>query len=171
LNVTLPLFDAGGSGAVRQRANVRFDDIASLERATGGEPIESSSFEVTQVMIDEFARATSDSQWIHVDPERARRESPFGKTVAHGFLSLSLLSPLLNDCVAFPFARLVLNFGFERIRFIAPVPAGSSVIGRFRLLDVTRTEAGARLLWGAEISIAGASKPAVAANWLLLALA
>ncbi|MBD5635473.1 MAG: MaoC family dehydratase, partial [Candidatus Eremiobacteraeota bacterium] len=117
--------------------------------------------------IDDFARTTNDEQWIHMDPDRARRESPFGTPVAHGFLTLSLLTPLLASCVTFPFARLVVNYGFDRVRFIAPVPAGSRVFGRFALSTVSRTPGGARLAWNAEVVLANGTT-AVASTWLML---
>ena len=119
-------------------------------------------------MIDEFARTTLDEQWIHVDAERARRESPYGTTIAHGFLSLALLTPLLEACVAFPFARIFVNYGFERVRFIAAVPAESEVFGRFSLATVTPGADGVRLAWQAEIVLATSGTPAVAATWLML---
>lgn len=90
-------------------------------------------FEVTQKRIDLFAEATEDRQWIHTDPERAARESPFGTTIAHGFLTLSLLTKLVADAVQVEQVTMGVNGGFNRVRFVAPVPAGSRIRARVRL--------------------------------------
>jgi acyl dehydratase len=93
-----------------------------------GEEIAVSSWlEVTQARIDQFADATGDRQWIHVDQARAATESPFKTTIAHGFLTLSLLSPLLRDSMQFSGLRMAINYGVNRVRFISPVPAGARI--------------------------------------------
>ena len=143
-----------------------FTSLGDLERAAGEWTGESAWQTVTQQMIDEFARVTGDHQWIHVDPERARRDSPLGTTIAHGFLTLSLLPSMIQQCISFPTARLSLNYGFDRIRFVAPVPVGSEVRGVFTLEDVRPVEGGAQLTWRAEIEMRGAAKPALSARWL-----
>ena len=88
---------------------------------------------VTQDRIDAFADATGDHQWIHVDTERARTETPFGATIAHGFLTLSLLSALMRDAVTVDGPRMTLNYGLNRVRFVSPVPSGSRVRARIAL--------------------------------------
>ncbi|MEO7038985.1 MAG: MaoC/PaaZ C-terminal domain-containing protein, partial [Candidatus Elarobacter sp.] len=98
-----------------------FSTLVDLERARGRRVGESAWHTVAQELIDGFAQVTGDYQWIHVDPARARRESPLGTTIAHGFLTLALLPAMIAECVSFPTARLSLNYGFERIRFVAPV--------------------------------------------------
>lgn len=90
-------------------------------------------FEVTQHRIDLFAEATEDRQWIHTDPERAARESPFGTTIAHGFLTLSLLTHLVESAVLVENVKMGVNSGFNRVRFVTPVPAGSRIRARVRL--------------------------------------
>jgi acyl dehydratase len=90
-------------------------------------------FEVTQERINLFAEATEDRQWIHTDPERAARESPFGTAIAHGFLTLSLLTKLVADAVHVDKVTMGVNGGFNRVRFVAPVPAGSRIRARVRL--------------------------------------
>jgi len=145
-----------------------FNDVSALVTAVNGEPIESAPVAVTQAMIDEFARTTNDRQWIHVDAERARRESPYGTTIAHGFLTLSLVSTLLAGCVRFPAAQMLLNYGFERVRFIAPVPVGSEIVGRFRLTDLTDTKSGTLMEWQVEIVHCGSGRSVLIATWLLL---
>ena len=123
--------------------------------------------EVDQARIDAFARITEDEQFIHVDPERAKA-TPFGGTIAHGFLTLSLASAMSYDAVA-PLDGVVMavNYGFDKLRFLAPVPAGSRVRGRFRLLSA-EDKGGGRWLLKHELTveIEGADKPALIAEWL-----
>ena len=127
--------------------------------------------EVDQARIDAFARITEDEQFIHVDPERARA-TPFGGTIAHGFLTLSLASAMSYDAVA-PLDGVVMgvNYGFDKLRFLAPVPAGSRIRGRFRLLsaeDKGAQDGVTRWLLKHELTveIEGADKPALIAEWL-----
>ena len=123
---------------------------------------------VTQELVDDFARVSGDHQWIHVDPERARRESPFKTTIAHGFLTLSLLSSMSAEVISMKNPRFGLNYGFERVRFVAPVPVGSEIRGTFAIEDVRSVEGGtgAQITWRAEVEVRGAPKPALAALWL-----
>jgi acyl dehydratase len=145
---------------------VSFTSLADLERVRGERVGESAWLTITQERVDEFARITNDRQWIHVDPERARRESPLGTTIAHGFLTLSLLSSMLEECIAFPTARMAFNYGFDRIRFVVPVPVGSEIRGTFALEDVREIESGADMTWRADVEIRGGAKPALVALWL-----
>ncbi|MNK40891.1 putative enoyl-CoA hydratase 1 [compost metagenome] len=122
---------------------------------------------VDQARIDAFARITEDEQFIHVDPERAKA-TPFGGTIAHGFLTLSLASAMSYDAVA-PLDGVVMgvNYGFDKLRFLAPVPAGSKVRGRFRLLSAEDKGDGRWLLkHELTVEIEGADKPALIAEWL-----
>ncbi len=112
------------------------DGIKQLRALVGTEVPVSDWLEITQPRIDQFANALSDQQWIHVDGERAARESPFGATIAHSFLTLSLLSRWLTESLVFSPPRVGVNYGFNRVRFTAPVPVGSRVRARFRLLAV-----------------------------------
>ena len=122
---------------------------------------------VDQARIDAFARITEDEQFIHVDPERART-TPFGGTIAHGFLTLSLASAMSYDAVQ-PLDGVVMgvNYGFDKLRFLAPVPAGSRVRGRFKLLGA-EDKGGGRWLIRHELTVQidGAEKPALIAEWL-----
>jgi acyl dehydratase len=145
---------------------VLFDDVAALERAIGEPPLRSAWLTVTQAMIGEFAELTGDRQWIHLDVERARRESPYGTTIAHGFLTLSLLPQLIQGTLAFPFASASINYGFDRVRFLNAVPAGSAIRGVFALASVRRNAGGADLAWNVEVELRDAAKPALAATWL-----
>jgi len=140
--------------------------IEEVKASIGREAGVSEWLVVTQDLIQEFANLSGDRQWIHVDPERARRESPLGTTIAHGFLTLSLLPGLIAQCVSFPTARMSLNYGFERIRFVAPVPAGAQVRGVFSIEEVRPIEGGAQLTWRAEVELRDGAKPALSALWL-----
>jgi acyl dehydratase len=143
-----------------------FAEIQSLE---GREAGVSPWLEVSQSMIDAFAALTGDAQWIHVDAERARRESPFGATVAHGFLTLSLFSRLVHGAVAVESPhRLSINYGFNRVRFISPVPAGSRIRARVVVGSAREIAGGAiEIVWNVTLDVEGRDKPAVAAEWIL----
>jgi acyl dehydratase len=134
--------------------------IAELEQAEGRDLGTSSWHEITQEQINTFADATGDHQWIHVDPERAA-DGPFGTTVAHGYLTLSLLPMLVSEVVSVSDAALNLNYGTEKIRFTNPVPVGSRVRLHAKLAKTQRR--GPSLLWtvGIEIEIDGHEKPAL----------
>ncbi len=122
--------------------------------------------EIGQQRIDTFARAIDDFQWIHVDPERAR-SSPFGGTIAHGFLTLSLLSHLSERTFSFSDRRMGVNYGLNRVRFTSPVPAGSRVRARFTLLKYEPIDSnGVQVTWNAVVEIDGAPKPALVAEWI-----
>lgn len=124
--------------------------------------------EVTPEAITQFADVTGDRQWIHVDPERARRDSPYGTTIAHGFLTLSLISRLLRDAVgAVEGARMSINYGLNKVRFPAPLPAGSRVRGRCSLQGVEPIEGGLQATWNVLVERDGAAKPCCAAEWLV----
>jgi acyl dehydratase len=143
-----------------------FSSLADVERARGTRIGASAWLTVTQSLIDDFARVSGDHQWIHVDSERAARESPLGTTIAHGFLTLSLLSSMIAQCVSFPTARMSLNYGFDRVRFVSPVPVGAQVRGVFSIEDVRVIAGGAQLTWRAEVELRDAPKPALSALWL-----
>jgi acyl dehydratase len=143
-----------------------FASVADLERMRGQRVGESAWRTVTQALVDEFAQVIDDHQWIHVDPERARRESPLRTTIAHGFLTLSLLSSLIAEVAEMRNARFGLNYGFNRVRFVAPVPVGAEIRGTFAIEDVRPVNGGAQITWRAEVEIRDAPKPALSALWL-----
>lgn len=131
-----------------------------------GEELVSPWLEIDQARIDEFGRATDDPQWIHTDPERAAA-GPFGTTIAHGFLTLSLLVPLFGR--ALPELEgywLTLNYGLNRVRFTSPVPVGSRIRGRFRIEEVEEVASGKQARVGATIELEGQEKPACVAEAL-----
>jgi acyl dehydratase len=146
-------------------------DVMDVSRLADFVGVEATSawIDVPQAVITEFAGATGDRQWIHVDPDRARVEGPYGTTVAHGFLSLSLLSRLLRDAVRFqPDPRFAINYGLNKVRFPAPLPAGTRVRGRFTLTCVDQVAGGAlHATWTAVIEREGSEKPCCVADWLV----
>ena len=145
----------------------KIQSIAKLREHVGREIAVSEWLEVKQERIDDFARTTGDSQWIHIDPERARRESPFGTTVAHGFLTLSLLPELARRAVSVDGVRIGVNYGLNRVRFVAPVPAGAFVRGRFALTRAEEIEGGVQAEWSVTVEREGGSKPCCVAEWLV----
>ena len=134
--------------------------IDELEQAGERELGTSSWHDITQEQVNMFADATGDHQWIHVDPERAA-EGPFGSTVAHGYLTLSMLPMLLAEVVSVSDAMMGLNYGMEKIRFTNPVPVGSRVRAHAKLLKTQRR--GPSVIWnvGVEVEIDGKEKPAL----------
>ena len=143
------------------------ESVAKLGEYVGQEVAVSDWFAVTQERINAFAVATEDRQWIHTDPERATRESPFKGPIAHGFLTLSLLSELMKRAMSVGGVRMGLNYGLNRIRFIAPVPAGSRIRGRFTLTALEEIKGGAQGTWNVTVERDGGDKPCCAAEWLV----
>ena len=141
-------------------------NLRDLRGRIGQEIIVSDWMEITQERIDRFAEATEDHQWIHVDVERAQRESPFQATIAHGFLTLSMLSRLLNSSINFGTAKMGVNYGFNRMRFTGPVPAGSRLRGRFTLQALDEIEGGVQTTWSVVVEREGSEKPCLVAEWL-----
>ena len=136
-----------------------------------GAPLTSDWMTVDQTMIDGFAAATRDYQFIHVDPERAKAETPFGGTIAHGFLTISLLSPLAYDALpGVKTTRMGINYGFDRVRFLNPVKAGARVRGVFKMVALAERAVSLQTTWDASIEIEGATKPALTAQWITLAV-
>lgn len=117
-----------------------------------------------QERIDRFAQATEDFQWIHVDTERAAKSSPFGGTIAHGFLTLSLLGKFYESHLSLPFCEMGINYGLNKVRFTNPVRAGSRVRGRFLLGKLEDIDGGMQLTFAVTIEIDGQDKPAVIAE-------
>ena len=142
--------------------------IEDVRQSIGREVGASEWLAVTQEMVDQFAELTGDRQWIHVDGERARRESPFGATVAHGFLTVALLSRLVREAVDVQtVCKLRVNYGFNRLRFPAPVMVGSRIRSRVTPNAVREIEGGIEIVWGVVVEIESQTKPALAAEWLV----
>jgi acyl dehydratase len=142
---------------------VAFADLEELRGRIGQELAVSDWIEVSQERIDRFADATEDRQWIHVDRERAAR-SPLGGTIAHGFLTLSLIPHFFATALHLPPARMTLNYGLDRVRFTSPVPSGTRVRGRFLLRDVRDAAGAVDLRWQVTVEVEGAAKPACVAE-------
>ena len=141
---------------------ISFDDIDAINAVASDSFGDwGSSIVVTQEMIDNFAELTGDRQWIHIDVERATKESPFGGPVAHGFLTLSLMPKLVSMPVSLTGHGSVVNYGAESLRFLSPVPAGAEVHARSRVVRADAKPTGTLLTTEAEICAVGAEKPAL----------
>lgn len=145
---------------------------AAMETQIGQEIGVSNWIEVDQAMIDKFANVTHDDQWIHIDPARAAAETPFGGAIAHGFLSLSLASRFSYDCFSMDEGQVMgINYGFNKLRFLSPVLAGSQLRGRFTMKSVTQRNPTDLLRETVlTIEIEGTETPALVADWLGLAV-
>jgi acyl dehydratase len=149
---------------------IRFDDIETLKTKISdtfgdwSEPVA-----VTQEMINRFAELTGDHQWIHVDVERAKRESPFGTTIAHGFLTLSLL-PAMRTAAAWKVAGYgnATNYGANKLRFVAPVPAGAKIRAHSRLVGVEAHPRGTQMTQEIQVHVVGQEKPALIYEMVVL---
>jgi acyl dehydratase len=146
---------------------IRVATLAELRARTGQEIGTSDWIVIDQQRINAFADATGDHQWIHVDVERARRETPFGATIAHGFLTLSLVSALMRQTMAIDGLRMTINYGLNRVRFVSPVPAGSRVRARVALGAVEDVKDGTQATWTITVEREGGDKPCVVAEWLV----
>jgi acyl dehydratase len=141
--------------------------LAELRPQVGQETFVGDWIEIDQARIDEFAEATGDHQWIHVDADRAARESPFGATVAHGFLTLSMLPVLTRhggDPPTYEGVKLTVNYGLDRVRFPSPVLAGSRVRARSTLKEVTEVKGAIQLVRVVTVDVEGSGKPACVAE-------
>lgn len=139
------------------------EGLSELRALTGQEVAIGDWFTVTQELIDSFASLTDDFQWIHVDQKRAAAESPYGRTIAHGFLTLSLLSRLSREAIAVQGDfKMRINYGFNRVRFVSPVPSGSRIRARFTVQKVTENE----VTWLVTVELEESEKPALVAEWL-----
>jgi len=153
--------------AIRRKL-IPMDDYRSL---LNGRELVSDWQLVDQSMIDTFADATRDHQFIHTDPERAKAETPFGGTIAHGFLTLSLLSVLAYDALpGVNGTRMGVNYGFDKVRFMTPVKSGVRVRGKFQLVGLTARRVSVQSTWSVAIEVEGAVTPALEAHWITLAM-
>jgi acyl dehydratase len=143
-------------------------NVEQLRSRIGQEAGSSDWIRIDQGMIDAFAEVTGDRQWIHIDPERAKTESRYGRSIAHGFLTLSLLSRLSREAVEVTgdFGMRV-NYGLNRVRFPAPVPEGSRIRARFTVQSVEDVEGGYQIVWFVTVNVEGSEKPALVAEWLV----
>ncbi|CCF99029.1 MaoC family dehydratase [Ralstonia solanacearum] len=151
------------------------ESLDALRELVGQEVAVSDWMEITQQQVNQFAEATGDRQWIHVDVERARRESPFGAPVAHGFLTLSLLPALMHNALDMPDVKMGVNYGLNKVRFMAPVPVGSRLRARVSLLGMevlpplqsspdAPALTGAQMTWNVMIEREGQERPVCVAE-------
>ena len=143
-------------------------DIDQLRALVGQEIGSSGWLTIDQPTIDAFAEVTGDHQWIHSDPARAKTESRFGRTIAHGFLTLSLVSRLSREAfeIRGDFGMRI-NYGLNRVRFPAPVPVDSRIRARFALQSLEDVEGGYQAVWLVTVDVEGQEKPALVAEWLV----
>jgi acyl dehydratase len=149
-------------------APVVITDLNELKNFVGREIGVTDWLLVTQERIQQFAEATEDRQWIHLDPERAKRESPYGTTIAHGFLTLSLVSYLMKQAVQIQGGlRMAVNYGLNRVRFPAPVPAGTRIRGRFTLASLQELPKGVEAIFAVTVESERKEKPCCVAEWIV----
>jgi acyl dehydratase len=146
---------------------IEINDIAALKDRIGQELGVSPWFEITQERINQFAEATDDRQWIHTDPARAAVESPFRTTIAHGFLTMSLVSVLVRDTFTLNRLRMAINYGANKVRFVAPVPVNSRVRARFVPMSVEEVGQGTQVVWNVTIEREGGDKPCCVIEWIV----
>lgn len=146
---------------------IEIESVKKLGELVGRDVAVSEWIEVSQERIDQFAEATEDRQWIHTDPERAARESPFKGTIAHGFLTLSLLSEMMRRAMRVGGVRMGINYGLDRVRFISPIPAGSRVRGNFHLEKLREGEGWSLATWSVTVEREGSDNMCCVANWLV----
>jgi acyl dehydratase len=152
------------------KTDKRVIDAADLESMIGQDVGVSDWALIDQDKINAFADVTYDPYFIHTDPARAEQETSFGGAIAHGFLTLSMLSAMAYDALPDIKGRTVgMNYGFDKIRFLSPVPAGSRIRGRFRIASVQRKPGQAVVKYAVTVEIEGKEKPALAAEWLTIA--
>jgi acyl dehydratase len=144
------------------------ETLQSLKKFVGREIATTDWLLVTQDRIRQFAEATEDRQWIHVDPERAQRESPYGATIAHGFLTLSLLSYFLGQAIRMPRdVRMSVNYGLNRVRFPSPVRAGTEIRARVTLHSLKELSDSVEAVFGVSLEGKAAAKPCCVAEWVV----
>ncbi|WP_330253528.1 MaoC family dehydratase [Nocardia sp. NBC_00565] len=143
--------------------------MESLRTAAGTDLGVGTWIDVGQDRIDAFAEATEDRQWIHIDPQRAAN-GPYGTTIAHGYLTLSLLPPMMADLIAITDASARINYGLNKVRFPSPVPAGSRIRARATIVSVDEVAGGLQIVVRATIEREGGDKPACIAEYIVRAL-
>jgi len=146
---------------------VIFESLSDVKSHIGEEVAFSDWKKIQQSQINAFADSTNDHQWIHSDVTRANKESPYGSTIAHGFLTLSLIPSFLESCIQYPFAKTSINYGLNKVRFPSPVRVDSLVRGRFQIQAIQDIEGGIQLEWLMTIDIQGIEKPACVADMLI----
>ncbi len=142
------------------------ESVEQLRSLIGQEVGTSQWLSVTQEMIDRFAAVTLDDQWIHTDVKRCASESPFGTTIAHGFLTLSLLSYLHRETVRVEGGKMAINYGLNRVRFVSPVKVNSRIRTRSKVAAVDDFTGGVQVTWQINVEVEDSDKPALVAEWI-----
>jgi len=145
---------------------LHFKNLAEFKAMIGKELPNSEWLTVTQEMINDFANATLDKQWVHIDEARAAKESPFKSTIAHGFMSLSLLSKMLEDLITIDSVKMALNYGLNYVRFPHPVPVNSKLQMQSSIKDIEDQQGGVKITFQCKVVIEGIEKPACVAEFL-----
>ena len=138
--------------------------LAELKTLVGQEVAVSDWVGISQERVNQFAEATGDHQWIHLDVERCIKESPYGGTIAHGFLTLSLLPMLMEKSIRMTDVKMGVNYGLNKVRFPAPVPVGSQIRARMTLMSVEDIPGGAQMMWLVTMEREGGDKPVCVAE-------
>jgi acyl dehydratase len=141
--------------------------LSDLKHHAGQEIAVTDWLQITQERVQQFADATGDHQWIHLDTERAAKESPYGGTIAHGFLTLSLLSQFMQQALQITGLRMAINYGLNRVRFPAAVTVGSEIRARFTLASLKDVEGGVEVVYQATLQANGVEKPCCIAEWIV----
>ncbi|MFY0604424.1 MAG: MaoC family dehydratase [Flavobacteriaceae bacterium] len=149
-------------------AVLKFKDIQEFKSMVGKDLPNSEWLTVTQEMINDFANATLDKQWVHIDIERAAKESPFKSTIAHGFMSLSLLSKMLEDLIVIDSVKMGLNYGLNYVRFPHPVPVDSKLQMQSSIKNIEEQQQGVKITFSCKVVIEGVEKPACVAEFLAM---
>ncbi len=144
-----------------------FANVPALQAEVGNEVAVSEWMMISQERVNQFATATDDPQWIHVDVERAKRESPFGGTIAHGYMTLSLIPALFESVVELPAGKMSINYGLNKVRFPSPMLVGGRLRGRFKLLAVEPMDGCVQSIWQMTIEREGSDKPVCVAESVL----
>jgi len=149
-------------------AKLALTSLQSLQEYVGREVAATEWLVVSQDRINRFADAAGDHQWIHVDPERAQRESPYGATITHGFLTLSLMSHFVREAIQLPDeVKQTINYGLNRVRFPAPVRAGEKIRARIRLQSLKNLPESLEAIFEITVETEGGEKPCCVAEWIL----
>ena len=146
---------------------IKITDLDHLRSLAGQEIGASGWLTVSQERINAFADATGDHQWIHLDVERSRRETPFGATIAHGFLTLSLISSLIREVVSIGGVRMTINYGLNRVRFVSAVPSEARIRARVTLASVDPVNDAVQATWDIIVEREGGERPSAVVEWLV----
>lgn len=147
---------------------IHFKNLSEIKNMVGKSLPNSNWITITQEMINDFANVTLDKQWVHVDIERAKKESPLKTTIAHGFMSLALISRMLEDLIKIESVKMGLNYGLNKVRFPHPVPVNSRLQMQTTIKDIEEQLSGVKITFSCQVVIEGIEKPACVAEFLAI---